>query len=67
MAFEILLTGVPHAAVCRQLVELIGAERVSVADGHLVLSAPDQAAVVGVLNSVNEFGCTIHTVRRTGG
>lgn len=64
MAFEIVLTGVPHSTVRKHIVDVVGRERVMVEAGHLVVSAPDQSAVVGLINTINGLGCGISEVRR---
>jgi hypothetical protein len=64
MAFEIVLSGVPQGSLRHRIADLVGVDRMSVVDGHLVVSLPDQVAVVGVLHSINALGCDVDAVRR---
>lgn len=64
MTFEIVLSGEPHGPVRGAIADLVGADRLRVEEGHLVVSLPDQAAAVGVLRSISGLGCDVDTVRR---
>lgn len=64
MAFEIVLRGAPQGALRHRIADLVGADRLHVVDGHLVVSLPDQVAVVGVLQSLSALGCDVDAVRR---
>ena len=63
MAFQIVLEN-PHSTVRKRIVDVVGRDRVAVDGDHLVVSLPDQPAVVGVINAVNDLGCDIEAVRR---
>lgn len=64
--FEIVLDN-PHTTVRKRIVDVVGRDRVAVDGDRLVVSLPDQPAVVGVINAVNDLGCDIEAVRRLTG
>lgn len=64
MSYEIVLRGVPPGSLRHRVAELVGDERLRVEDGQLVVALPDQSALVGVLQTINELGCDVDVVRR---
>ena len=65
MAFDIELTGTLPGTIRRRLTELVGDDAVDERSGHLVVTARDQAAMIGVLHRLNDLGLDIHRVERT--
>ncbi len=65
MAFDIEVAGTLPRAVRSGLVDLVGDDAVSERGGHTVLSARDQAAMIGILHRLNDLGLDIDRIERT--
>ena len=48
-----------------RLVELVGDDAVAERGGHIVVTARDQAAMIGVLHRLNDLGLDIARIERT--
>ncbi len=65
MAFDIEFDGPLQHAVRHRLVELVGDEAIDERAGRIVVSTTDQAAMIGVLQWMNDLGLGIDRVQRT--
>ena len=65
MAFDIEVTGTLQRTVRHRLVELVGDDAVDERAGRIVVSACDQAAMIGVLHRLNDLGLDIDRIQRT--
>lgn len=65
MAFDIEVAGTLQHTVRRRLSDIVGPEAVHDRHGHVVVSAGDQAAMIGVLHRLNDLGLDIERVERT--
>jgi hypothetical protein len=65
MAFDIEVAGTLRRTVLHRLVELVGDDAVAERGGHVVVSANDQAAMIGLLHRLNDLGLDIDRIQRT--
>ena len=65
MAFDIEVGGRLPGTVRTRLVELVGDDAVAERGGHIVVTARDQAAMIGVLHRLNDLGLEIDRIERT--
>lgn len=65
MAFDIEVTGLLQRTVRHRLLELVGADAVVDRGGHVVVSARDQAEMIGILHRLNDLGVDIDRIERT--
>lgn len=65
MAFDIEVAGTLPRPVRRRLVELVGDDAVAERAGHIIVTARDQAAMIGVLHRLNDLGLDIDRIERT--
>jgi hypothetical protein len=65
MAFDIEVAGSLERTVRRRLADIVGDDAVRDRHGHVVVSAGDQAAMIGVLHSLNDLGLDIERIERT--
>lgn len=65
MTFEIEVAGRLRRTVRHRLAELVGGAAVAERAGHLVVSAGDQAAMIGILHHLNDLGLDVDRIERT--
>jgi hypothetical protein len=65
MAFDIEVAGTLRRTVLHRLIELVGDDAVVERGGHIVVSAGDQAAMIGLLHRLNDLGLDIDRIQRT--
>jgi len=65
MTFAITVDGAAQLPIRHRLIELVGGDAVSEQGGQLVVSAPDQAAMLGLLYRLDDLGLGIARVERT--
>ena len=65
MAYDIELDGPLQHSARHRLVELVGDDAIDERAGHTVVSTRDQAAMIGVLQWLNDLGLGIDRVQRT--
>jgi len=65
MAFDIEVAGSLRRTVLHRRVELVGDDAVAERAGHVVVSANDQAAMIGLLHQLNDLGLDIDRIQRT--
>ncbi len=65
MAYDIELDGTLPHAVRHRLVELVGDDAIAERADRIVVSTRDQAAMVGVLQWMNDVGLGIERIQRT--
>jgi hypothetical protein len=65
MAFDIEVAGTLHRTIRTSLAELVGDDAVDERGGRTVLTARDQAAMIGVLHRLNDLGLDISRIERT--
>ncbi len=65
MAFDIEVAGTLQRTVLHRLVELVGDDAVADRGDRVVLSAGDQAAMIGLLHRLNDLGLDIDRIQRT--
>ena len=65
MAFDIEVAGPLPRAVRSGLVDLVGDDALVERNGRIVLSAQDQAAMIGILHRLNDLGLDIDRIERT--
>lgn len=65
MTFEIKLPGTLDRTTRHALAELIGDDALEQRTDTFVISARDQAALLGILRRLNELGIRIDNVERT--
>jgi hypothetical protein len=65
MAFTIEVAGRLQRTVRHRLVELVGDDAVVERAGHIVVTARDQAAMIGVLHRLNDLGLDIDRIEQT--
>jgi hypothetical protein len=65
VGFDIEVTGMLPRPVRHRLVELVGEDAVAERGGHIVITARDQAAMIGVLHRLNDLGLDIDRIERT--
>jgi hypothetical protein len=65
MAFDIEVAGTLQRTVRRRLSEIVGGDAVREWQGHIVVSAGDQAAMIGLLHRLNDLGLDIQRIERT--
>ncbi len=65
MGFDIEVTGTLPRPVRHRLVELVGDDAVTERGGHIIITARDQAAMIGVLHRLNDLGLDIDRIERT--
>ena len=64
MAFAIEVAGTLQRTVRHRLVELVGDDAVDERAGHIVVSATDQSAMIGILHRLNDLGLDIARIER---
>jgi hypothetical protein len=65
MAFDIEVAGTLQRTVRRRLADIVGDDALHDRQGHVVVSAGDQAAMIGVLHRLNDLGLDIQRIERT--
>jgi hypothetical protein len=65
MSFDIKVVGAAQVTIRHRLVELVGDDAVSERGDQIVVSARDQAAMIGILYRLNDLGLDIDRVERT--
>jgi hypothetical protein len=65
MGFDIEVVGTLPGPIRHRLVELVGDDAIAVRGGHIVVTARDQAAMIGVLHRLNDLGLDIDRIERT--
>lgn len=65
MSYDIELEGTLHGAIRRRLRDLVGDDAVGERGGHTVVSAPDQAAMIGIMHRLNDLGLDIDRISRS--
>ena len=65
MAFDIEVGGMVPATMQHRLAEIVGDDAVSERGGHVVITARDQSAMIGVLHQLNDLGLDIGRIERT--
>ena len=65
MAFDIEVAGMLQRTIRHRLVELVGDDAVAERGGHIVVSARDQSAMIGILHRLNDLGLDIDRIERT--
>lgn len=63
-AFEIAVAGTLPRTTRHRLVELIGDDAVGEGEHGIVVSARDQAAMIGILHRLNDLGLVIDRIER---
>jgi hypothetical protein len=64
VAFAIEVVGILGGTMRRCLVDLVGADAVAEQAGTTVVSAPDQAAMIGVLHRLHDLGLRVERVEQ---
>ena len=67
MRYSIVVKGEPGAALRSVLVDAIGAEAVEVGTDSLVVSLPDQSALVTAMSRLHDLGLAVDQVRSETG
>jgi hypothetical protein len=65
MAYDIEVDGPLPRAVHRRLVELVGSDAIDERPRRVVVSTRDQAAMIGIINWMNDLGLCIDRIQRT--
>ncbi|GEM_PF-2900886 len=67
MKYSIVVRGEPDAALRSVLADEIGVDAVSVGPDSLVVSLPDQSALVAAVSRLHELGLSVDQVRSEDG
>lgn len=63
MKYSIVVRGEVSRALRSVLADEIGSEAIDVGTGSLVVSLPDQSALVAAVSRLHELGLSVHQVR----
>ncbi len=65
MAFDIVVAGTSATTLRQRLVGLVGDDDVDERGGVIVVTATDQAAMIGILHHLDDLGLDIDRIERT--